>query len=322
MDRESTTDLFDLANYNPKKLDTTIKKGIRSAAENFASIVVVIVIVMIFARVFFGVQFKDYYKWATWGDIILVVLYSIVVQNTMGYKGDRNGKLDPEYITAQRDYTGMRDRIRAAGSPKIEEYCDHYINNELLLARRSVLSYTPINYDMWEEQFSGLTARQIKKLPKLYIYTVDGREKKVRISQKTKVRLIWLYNMEPVDITPEKLMTEFANRMSRGNLPLSPAELNERNNKMMTVNTVIMAAISGFIAWELISKFSAPALMSAFMTLFVVVYRGFVAYTKHYVAYSVRGPNYFNRQIEILAKYEAWMKGEQVGANEESSARR
>lgn len=303
-------DNFSFEDLNPSTIDKQLKQGVKTLTENMATIIVAVVIVMIFARVFFDVRIKDFFEMASYSDAVVIIIYSIVVQNTMAIKGNKNGKQDEEFIEARKEYKVIRDRIRDNGSPSIEEFCNYYVNNEYESARRGILSYTPLSYEIWQEHFEHLTPRKIKNLPKKYRVRIGERDAVFLITRKTKIRLAWLYKLKPVDITPEKLMIEFAYRMSRGGLPLTPEEELSRSDKILTVNTIILSSITGFIAFNLLTHFSWAALMSALTTLICVLYRGFASYYRHYVTFAERGPNYYAKQIEILVRYETWLKKE------------
>lgn len=301
-------DNFSFDEYNPNRLDESIKKGFKSLIENFVTIIISAVVVAIVGRAFFGIEIKDFYRWATWGDVLVIVIFSYVMQITTAIKGDINGKVDEAYIAIRQKYRETRDKIRRMGSPKIEVFCDHYITKEFDTARRAVLSATPIPFALWKEQFESMSPRKILKLKKTFKYTKDDTEHYIHISRKTKRKLIAIYRMEPIYISPDSLMIEFASRTSRGGLPVTPEEYNEKEDRKTKIGTVVMSICTGAIAFKLLSAWSPDALMTALMTLMCVMSRGFVSYTKHFLAYSSKGVAYTDKQIDILSDYEAWYK--------------
>lgn len=302
------SDTFSLESYNPNKLDESIKKGFKTLIENFVTIIAAAVIVAIFGRAFFGIEIKNFYRWTTWGDILVIVIFSYVMQITMAIKGDINGKRDEGYIAIRHKYKEIRDRIRLAGSPNLDAFCGHYIIKEFDGARRAVLSATPIPYDLWQKHFANLSPREIHKLKRSFKYDKDGNERRIHISRKTKLKLIILYHMEPVYVSPDSLMIEFSSRSRRGGLPTPPEEHLEKEDRKLRIGTVVMSAVTGFIAFRLLAQWSPDAIMSALMTLMCVLSRGFMSYTKHFLAYSNRGVQFTDKQIEILCEYEAWYK--------------
>lgn len=301
-------DTFTLEEYNPNKLDESIKKGFKTLIDNFVTIITSAVIVAIIGRAFFGIEIKDFIRWATWGDIIVIVIFSLVMESTMAIKGDINGKVDAKYIDIRQSYRTIRDRIRAIGAPRMEVFCDYYITKEFDTARRAVLSGTPIPFDVWKEYFENLSPRSILKLKKTFKYTKDEKEHYIHISRKTKRKLITVYRMSPIYISPDALMIEFASRTSRGGLPITPEEYLEKEDRKTKVGTLVMSILTGAITFKLLATFSPDALMSALMTLMCVMNRGFTSYTKHFLAYSSKGVRYTDKQIDILSEYEVWNK--------------
>lgn len=305
---DNKNDLFDLENYNPKKLDTSIKRGVQQFAKNMASFIAAACAVVVIATTFFDITIAEIFGWHFLADAVLTVILFLAMQFSLEYNGIANGKTDPEYVAAREQYLAIRDRVRAKGSPMLDEFCDMYVAKELESVRRGLLSHTPVKYEIWQEHFADLEKREIRKLPKNFKYTYNGRERVLCLNKKTKAVLILIDKIDEISLNPDMLLIDNASGVKRGALSKAAEKWLKKKNYGLVAKTSLAGTFAVSIAFTLLTGFGPEALMYIAMKIFLIFYRGFVGYSTGYIAYAVHGTKYYDSQINILSQYEGWVR--------------
>lgn len=310
---------FVLDEYTPKALDNSLKAGFKTVMSNIGTLLAIMCIVLMVSIFLFDVGIEDITVVTAKAvqsfvvDATVTVILYICMQNSMILNGEKNGKLDEEFIAAQASTKALREWAKRLGCPRMGEFCDKYSAAELQNTRERRLTKIPMKYSEWERVFGGMTRKDIKALPRRFVYeTDDGRERVLPITRRVRLILKNVAGLQEQMFTPEMLMYDDTSHSWR-RMPLlpSPAEKIREKRRANYIPTVIFSVMSAFLVFKLIASPTWSTAIYCLFKLFGLIWRGASGYSIGFLAYSVHGVQYYHSQELRFNEYKRMISSEE-----------
>jgi hypothetical protein len=215
--------------------------------------------------------------------VILFSSYGMYVCCTDG--GIKAGYSTDIYINAVKRFCELKEKIEESMLPRMREFCNHYLDEELKKARMQYLSVVCITYDEYMENYVMLGKRAINRS--------DLTSPQKRAVKKAN-------GVHRIKLTPEKIMTQCKTVHSRSALATSPET---RKNIAIGVKIFKMSFISicmSLIALDIIMEPSWTVFAEVCLKLATVVINGFDGYKDGYNNITVHTVNYVNNQSALM----------------------
>lgn len=305
-----------LDEYTPKAFDNTLKSGFKTVMSNIGTVLAIMCISLLITIFLFDVGIEDIdmitldtVSGFVVDAIITVVLY-ICMQNSMILNGEKNGRLDDEFILARENAAAKRDAAKKKGAPRMGEFCSAWAARELIDVINRRLTKIPLRYDEWTKYFAGKGRREINRMPKKFkVSTEEGGERKILLTKKKKAILTIINSLEERVFTPEMLMyddTSFAWR--RAPLMPSPEDKIRASRRSNYLPTIIFAVMTAFLVFKFSASPTWSTAIYCLFKLFGLIWRGGAGYSIGFLAYSVHGVKYY-QSIELrFVEYENWLE--------------
>ena len=310
---------FLMDEYTPKVLDSSLKSGFKTVMSNIGTLLAIMCIMLLVAIFLFDVQREDitvHNPKAVQSfvvDAVVTVILYVCMQNSMILNGEKNGRLDTEFIAARKATNVLREWAKALGCPRMGEFCGAYTAAELRNTRERRLTKIPMKYSEWVRVFGDMSRRDIKELPRRFQYEADdGRIRVLILTRKVKLILKSIAGLEEQRFTPEMLMYDDTTHSWR-RLPIlpSPAEKIRERRRANYVPTVIFSVMTAFLVFKFIASPTWSTAIYCLFKLFGLVWRGAAGYSIGFLAYSVHGVQYYQSQEIRFNEYKRWLdKGE------------
>lgn len=316
---EKKNNPFILDDYTPKALDSSLKTGFKTVMSNIGTLLAIMCIVLLVSIFLFDVGIEDITvvtAQAVQGfivDAVVTVILYICMQNSMILNGEKNGRLDKEFIAARGATNELREWAKKLGCPRMGEFCDAYTAAELKNTRERRLTKIPMKYSEWLRVFGDMSRQDIKKLPRRFEYeTDDGRTRTLVLTRKVKLILKSIAGLQEQLFTPEMLMYDDTNHSWR-RMPLlpSPAERIRERRRANYVPTVIFSVMTAFLVFKFIASPTWSTAIYCLFKLFGLVWRGAAGYSIGFLAYSVHGVQYYQSQEIRFNEYRRWLDKEE-----------
>lgn len=309
---------FLINEYTPKALDASLKTGFKTVMSNIGTLLAVMCVVLLISIFLFDVGIEDIsvvtakavQSFAV--DATITVILYICMQNSMILNGEKNGRLDDEFIEARKATNVLREWAKKLGCPRMGEFCDKYAAAELQNTRERRLTKIPMKYSEWLRVFGGMTRKDIKALPRRFTYvTDDERERVLIITRRVRLILRNIAGLEEQMFTPEMLMYDDTNHSwRRAPLLPSPVEKIREKRRANYVPTVIFSVMSAFLVFKLIASPTWSTAIYCLFKLFGLIWRGAAGYSIGYLAYSVHGVQYYQSQEIRFNEYKRMLESE------------
>jgi hypothetical protein len=216
--------------------------------------------------------------------ILLFCSYGMYICCTDG--GVKSGCGTETYKNAVKRFDELKQQIEASLLPKMNDFCVHYINEELKQARMQYLGIACIPYDTYIEKYAKLGKTDIDAL-------TDLTSLQKRAVKKAN-------SLRPIKLTPEMILTQGKTTHSRSVLAANPGTM---KNVAFTVKIFKMSFISicmPLIALDVIMEPSWIVFAEVCLKLFTVVLNGFDGHKDGYNNITVHTVNYMNNQCSLM----------------------
>lgn len=316
---EKKSNPFILDEYTPKALDSSLKTGFKTVMSNIGTLLAIMCIVLLVSIFLFDVGIEDITVVTAQAvqsfivDAAVTVILYICMQNSMILNGEKNGRMDTEFITARNATNALREWAKKLGCPRMGEFCDAYTAAELKNTRERRLTKIPMKYSEWLRVFGDMSRQDIKKLPRRFEYeTDDGRTRTLVLTRKVKLILKSIASLQEQLFTPEMLMYDDTNHSWR-RMPLlpSPAERIRERRRANYVPTIIFSVMTAFLVFKFIASPTWSTAIYCLFKLFGLVWRGAAGYSIGFLAYSVHGVQYYQSQEIRFNEYKRWLDKEE-----------
>lgn len=191
-------------------------------------------------------------------DGIVTVALFVIGETLMMRIGADGGKLDPEYITARKDYDTLVAKVNEAGTMFLSMFCDWQIDVEMKQATTTRLRYLRFTQDDLEK---------IKDVP--YHTLVQ------RYGVKKAQKILELSRLEPVDLNEAILLFNNSDALARGGVPISGEDFiyKKTHSAMMILSALFTALLTISVAITLTSDISFSRVMYTAFKLIILLYR-------------------------------------------------
>lgn len=316
---EKKSNPFLINEYTPKALDASLKTGFKTVMSNIGTMLAVMCIMLLVAIFLFDVSLEDVTvitSKAVRGfmlDAVITVILYIVMQNSMILTGEKNGRLDEEFLAARGRTNVLREQAKKIGCARMGEFCDRYVAAELRNTRERRLTKIPMKYSEWVRVFGNMTRHDIKHLPRSFEYEADdGRRRKLVVTRKIKLILGSIAQMEEQLFTPEMMMYDDTNHSWR-RVPLlpSPTERIREKRRANYIPTIVFSVMTAMLVFKFVASPTWGTAIYCLFKLFGLIWRGAAGYSIGFLAYSVHGVQYYQSQEIRFHEYERWLELEE-----------
>lgn len=306
--------------YTPKAFDTSLKTGVKTVMGNIGTLIAIMCVMLMVAVFLFDVSLEDIHVVSAKAvqsfvvDSVVTVILYIAMQNSMIKNGEKNGRLDDEFLAARGRTADLREWAKKLGCPRMGTFCDRYVYRELQNTRERRLTKIPMKYSEWSRVFGDMTRHDIKRLPRRFEYETDsGGYRTLVLTHKVRAILINIASMEEQRFTPEMLMYDDASGPSWRRVPLlpSPAERIREKRRANYLPTIIFSVMSAILVFKFVASPTWSTAIYCLFKLFGLICRGAAGYSIGFLAYSVHGVQYYQSQEIRLREYERWLKLEE-----------
>ena len=200
--------------------------------------------------------------------------------------GIKNGYATDSYNITVKRFDELKSRIDNSLLYKMNEFCAHYISEELKQMRMQQLSIACIPYETYLDKYAKLGRKEIKELTEL----TSLQKKAVRKANRIR----------PIKLTPEMILTQGNKHHTRSALSADPGTM---KNISFTVKFFKMSFISvcmPLIALDVITEPSWVVFAEVCLKLFTVILNGFDGHYDGYNNITVHTVNYVNCQCGLM----------------------
>lgn len=200
--------------------------------------------------------------------------------------GIKGGYATELYKSAVKRFDELKKQIETSYLPRMNEFCSHYINEELKQARMQYLTTACIPYDVYLDKYAKLGKKDIDALTELTSLQKNAVKKS--------------NNIRPIKLTPERILTQGKTMHNRSALATNPGTM---KNVAFTVKIFKMSFISicmPLIALDMIMEPSWVVFAEVCLKLFTVVLNGFDGHKDGYNNITVHTVNYLNNQSSLM----------------------
>lgn len=216
--------------------------------------------------------------------ILLFCSYGMYICCTDG--GVKNGYATELYKNTVQRYEELKSKIQDTCLPRMNDFCAHYISEELKQMRMQYLSVACMPYEVYLEKYAKLGNKDINELTDLTSLQKRAVKKANRI--------------RPIKLTPEMILSQGKTLHYRSALAANPGTM---KNISFTVKLFKMSFISicmPLIALDVIMEPSWIVFAEVCLKLFTVVLNGFDGHKDGYNNITVHTVNYVNNQCSLM----------------------
>lgn len=303
-----------------REYNTRMKNTMRVIGENMATCTVVLATTLLVGSVFgdLGINLLSAY---TVMDFVLTLAVFILIEYMASKSGARCGKTYEEYLDLHKIYLDMRAEIYKRGIALMDIFCDWQVDVEYEFYIRRRCKKLKIDYKEYCEKYSKMSLEELSDM-----FTHKG-EKKPKFSIRHPIRsgiavyryakvsddaknIFYLRSIQPIELTPEILLTDGKPRRSRGGVGISGEEHLEKQTTgfghivatiFMTLLTVMPLFIAKGWSWTLIFA-AAMKLVGVFMRYYRGYSKGAQAFNTVEVKHISDKIQYFHLYNEYLDK--------------------
>jgi hypothetical protein len=190
------------------------------------------------------------------------------------------------YKDSVEKFKGLKDKIEGSFLPRMNDFCNHYCDEELRKTRMQYLSVVCIPYDVYIEKYVHLGAKEINALPELK----EGQKKAIKKANKVK----------RIKLSPERIMTLGKTIHTRSVLSITPDALRNIAFGKKILKMSFISICMSMIAFDIITQPSWTVFASVCLKLVTVIINGFDGHKEGFINITVHTVNYVNSQSSLM----------------------
>lgn len=279
--------------FKQKEHNRKQKQLAKTIGENFATYSLVAIMALMIGSIWSEVGiFSNWKKFI--GDALVTVILYILADVCASYIGTQGGKLDDDYIRNHEEYLSLRNTVRRAGITMMNAFCDWQIDVEYEYYIRRRCKDAKIDYNEYMEKYHGKSFEELQAM--FPMETVKDKDTKDKVFSSVKniktssraVKIFALNQIEPIDLTPDILMTDGMVRNARGDVGMSGEEYVEKHTVGGThiAMTAIVAIIAAVPAFSLAQEFTVGAVIYTVFKLALLLFRMYSGFCRGAKAYN------------------------------------
>jgi hypothetical protein len=244
----------------------------RAIGENMASIGAILIVMFFVGYIWTDIQLRLSWEAAVI-DGAVTVAFLVFLESMCTQNGVKGGKLDDVYVKTHEAYLELRGRVTRRGLCGMASFCEKQIDEEYESYMRRRCKQLKIEYTDYCEKYRACSLRELKKI----------------FPAKKAVEIFNLKDIDPIELTPDMLMTDgSAGAKKRGGVSRSAEEYIKRQNYGFW--NLIFTAASGFlsagIAFYVNDGASWGLVMYTLMKLVLAAKKAIGGYSKGAKAYN------------------------------------
>lgn len=200
--------------------------------------------------------------------------------------GIKNGYATTVYKDSINRFDGLKKSIEDSMLPRMDDFCTHYIDEELRKTRMQYLSVACIPYNVYMDKYVKLGRKDIDALPEL----TDSQKKAVRKANK----------VHRIKLTPEMIMTQGKTIHTRSALTITPDTMKTITYGVKIVKMSFISICMSLIALDFILEPSWTVFAEVCLKLVTVVINGFDGHKEGFNNITVHTVNYVNNQSSLM----------------------
>ena len=200
--------------------------------------------------------------------------------------GIKNGYATDVYKASVTRFEELKSKIDETILSRMDEFCNHYVEEELRKTRMQYLSLVCIPYDIYIEKYANLGKREIDALAD------------VTSSQKKAIKRA--NGVKPIKLTPERIMTLGKTVHTRSVLAITPDAMKNIAFGTKIIKMSFISICMSLIALDIILEPSWTVFAVVCLKLATVVIHGFDGHMEGYNNITVHTVNYVNNQCSLM----------------------
>lgn len=216
--------------------------------------------------------------------ILLFCSYGMYICCTDG--GVKNGYATELYKNTVQRYEELKTKIQETCLPRMNDFCAHYISEELKQMRMQYLSVACIPYEVYLEKYAKLGNKDINELTELTSLQKRAVKKANRI--------------RPIKLTPEMILTQGKTLHYRSALAANPGTMKSISFTVKLFKMSFISICMPLIALDVIMEPSWIVFAEVCLKLFTVVLNGFDGHKDGFTNITVHTVNFTNAQCSLM----------------------
>lgn len=296
--------------FKHKEHNERQKKMAKTIGENFATFSLVAIVMLMIGSIWSEVGIFSNWKRFLGDALVTVVLY-IMADISATYIGTQGGKLDDGYIKNHEEYLSLREKVRNSGITLMSAFCDWQIDIEYEFYLRKRCKKAKIDYKEYMEKYHGKTLEELATMFPLESVKsgkafdkAKGIFKNAKTSDKA-IKIFELSMIQPIELTPDILMTDGMVRNKRGNVGMSGEEYVEKHSigKTHIAITAIVAIIAAVPTFTLVQEFSVGAIIYTIFKICMLLFRMHSGYSQGAKAFNSVEIAHIQDKVRYLVMY-------------------
>lgn len=200
--------------------------------------------------------------------------------------GIKNGYATEEYKKSVDRFDVLKNRIEESMLSRMNEFCNHYLDEELRKTRMQYLSVACIPYDIYMDKYVKLDKKEIDAVTDL-----TSLQKKA-VKKANRIRRIKL--------TPEMIMTQGKTFHSRSVFTTTPDTMKNIAFGVKIFKMGFLSICMSLIALDIILQPSWAVFAEVCLKLATVIINGFDGHKDGYNNITIHTVNYVNNQCSLM----------------------
>ncbi len=197
--------------------------------------------------------------WGLLCDGAVTVFLFFLAEYSMIQVGISGGRLDDEYVRYHDEYIALTSKVLKLGTALMYPFCEWQIEAEHIRAVKDTLRAVGVAYDDWEKRYRHMSEDELVS----------------ELGARKTAAVISACRLEPIELTPDMILTDGPIRKGRGGVSESGFEYIER--KKRSWRHVLIGSLSALftvmIALTLTSDISLARVLYTFAKLCTLFFR-------------------------------------------------
>lgn len=216
--------------------------------------------------------------------ILLFSSYSMYICCADG--GIKSGYETESYKAAVVRFDELKKRIEDTMLSRMDEFCVHYVDEELKKTRMQYLSFACIPYDVYMEKYVRLGKKEIYALTDLT--TLQKRE-------------VWKANrVKRIKLTPQMILSQGKTAHTRSALITNPETMKNIAYGAKMLKMGLLSIGMSLIACDIILEPSWTVFAEVCLKLTTVIINGFDGHKEGFNNITVHTVNFVNNQSSLM----------------------
>lgn len=216
--------------------------------------------------------------------ILLFASYGMYICCADG--GVKAGYAAQIYKDTVAQFEKRKAKIEESMLARMDEFCTHYVDDELRKMRMQYLSVACIPYDLYLDKYVNLGKKDIDSLAELK----DGQKRAIKKANKVK----------RIKLTPERIMTLGKSIHTRSVLAITPDAMKNIAFGKKIVKMSFISICMSMIAFDVIMQPTWTVFAGVCLKLVAVIINGFDGHKEGFANITVHTVNYVNNQSALM----------------------